>query len=147
MGFSEEPVAKMPSSSSEDVEFELDCDGNFDVKDDRKVSRDNYYEYPNDEHLSSSERETGTVIRFCERWFERILDIFTSAHILVDKRSFAASPAATAASTAAATASAATKELIVKQREEEVPLEPFISNPFLMSVCHLRALLNQYRED
>lgn len=29
-----------------------------------------------------------------------------------------------------------------RQREEEVPLEPFVSNPFLMNVCHLRALLN-----
>jgi len=34
------------------------------------------------------------------------------------------------------------EKFVRKQREEEVPLEPFVSNPFLMSVCQLRSLLN-----
>ena len=34
------------------------------------------------------------------------------------------------------------ESFVRRQREEEVPLEPFVSNPFLMNVCHLRALLN-----
>lgn len=29
-----------------------------------------------------------------------------------------------------------------KQREEAVPLEPFISNPLLMNVCQLRSIFN-----
>ena len=35
------------------------------------------------------------------------------------------------------------EKFVRKQREEEVPLKPFISNLFLMSVCQLRSLLNQ----
>jgi len=35
------------------------------------------------------------------------------------------------------------ENFVRKQREEEVPLEPFVSNPFLLSVCQLRSLLKQ----
>ena len=38
---------------------------------------------------------------------------------------------------------ASAEQFVRKQREEEVPLEPFVSNPFLLNVCQLRSLLNQ----
>jgi len=152
----------MSSSRSEDVDSKIyvdsdsnyvsNCDGYNNVKDNNyeEIPRDNYIEplSANSEQSTSSEGETGTVILFLDRWIDQILGVFSSAFNIVNKTfvksSIAASPAASAYASAA---SAATKEMIAKQREEEVPLEPFISNPFLMNVCHLRAILNEFRKD
>jgi len=148
----------MSPSRSEDVDSKIyvdsdsnyvsNCDGCDMVKDNdyEEIPRDNYLEplSANSEQSTSSEGETGTAIFFLDRWIDQILGVFSSAFNILSKGSIAASPAASAYASAA---SAATKEMIAKQREEEVPLEPFISNPFLMNVCHLRAILNEFRKD
>jgi len=152
----------MSPSRSEDVDSKIyvdsdsnyvsNCDGCDNVKDNdyEEIPRDDYLEplSANSEQSTSSEGETGTAILFLDRWIDQILGVFSFAFNIVNKSSIAASPAASAyASAYASAASAATKEMIAKQREEEVPLEPFISNPFLMNVCHLRAILNEFRKD
>ena len=38
---------------------------------------------------------------------------------------------------------ASAEQFVRKQKEEEIPLEPFVSNPFLLNVCQLRSFLNQ----
>jgi len=103
----------------------------------------------NDQQNTYDSAETGTVIRFFDDWSERLFGLFNHSFNVGSPKDRSSS---TKSSNSASwekfqSLNAKTNEFIVKQREEEVPLEFFISNPFLLSVCHLRALLNQYRDD
>lgn len=95
------------------------------------------------ETFSESNNE-GIIISFLEKCADHVMSKLSNVSNCVNEGSFVTN---SSAAVAASAASAATSDFIVKQREEEVPLELFVTNPFLMNVCSLRALLNHYRDN
>jgi len=91
--------------------------------------------------------ETKRTFRFVYTWVDQFVGFFTSFYLDFSSERYGVARTSGSPGDKLRSLSKATNEFIVKQREEEVTLEPFISNPFLMSVCHLRAILNQYRDD
>jgi len=96
-----------------------------------------------DHELNRESNDEGIIISFLEKCADHILSKLSNLSNYVNEGSLVTNSSAAAVASAA---SAATSDFIVKQREEEVPLELFVTNPFLMNVCSLRALLNHYRE-